>query len=423
MLKHEDNELLVRVGPGTPMGQYLRRFWTPALLSEEIFAPDCPPVRVKLMGEELVAFRDTNGKIGLVDAYCPHRRAELFWGRNEDCGLRCVYHGWKFDTEGRCVDLPNAPDGDRIRKNMKITSYPTVERSGIIWAYLGPRDLMPEFPAAEVFNLPATHRYIQKMIIPTNWLQSMEGDVDSSHVSFLHRGAGPVPLSKFIFDDTAPRYNVVSMNYGLLLAAQRDAGPDHYHWRFSQWLVPNATLVASPSNRPFITNIRIPIDDVNTMHIRIYSRIDAELTNQDWDLVHSGKLFPAMKPGTYFTQGNAGNDYLIDRRDQKENSFTGIESIPLQDYAVTANQGGGPILDRSRERPTASDTAIIAVRKRLLSGVKDLLNGKEPSEPASALEYRVRPADVLMPRSVDINTNAQILVQGPESIEAYMRAS
>jgi phthalate 4,5-dioxygenase oxygenase subunit len=407
MLSREDNELLVRPGPGTRMGELLRRFWTPALLSSEIAEPDCPPVRVRLLGEDLIAFRDSEGKVGLLDAYCPHRRASLFWGRNEECGLRCAYHGWKFDVAGNCIDLPNAPKGEIIKANMRTVSYPTVERSGLVWCYMGPAELIPTFPEAELFDLPESHRYIEKIVVPCNWVQSMEGDIDSSHVGFLHRrlDRSLLPaehLSPSVFEDKTPRWTIKATDYGLSLAAQRDSGPDEFSWRVNQWLMPYTTLVAAPVTAPCITNIRVPIDDENTMHLRLYARYDKPLTEGDFKRINEREIFPDMIPGTFRTVANRDNDYMIDREDQKHRSFSGIFSVPVQDYAVTSDQGGGRITDRSREHLTSSDTAIVMMRRRLLESAKSLADGNEPAEAANAQAYKIRSIERTLPRDVNL---------------------
>ena len=191
MLNDTDNEFLTRIGPGTPMGEYLRRFWMPFLLPEELPAPDCPPVRTTLLGEALVAYKDTNGDIGLIDNYCPHRRASLFFGRNEECGLRCVYHGWKFDKDGNCVDMPSEPAESNFKDKVKVKAYPAREWGGLIWAYMGPRENIPELPNIDWATLPDSHRVISKRIQESNWVQSVEGGIDSSHISFLHNGVTP----------------------------------------------------------------------------------------------------------------------------------------------------------------------------------------------------------------------------------------
>jgi phthalate 4,5-dioxygenase oxygenase subunit len=407
MMTVEDNELLVRVGPETAMGNLFRRFWLPVMLISEVAEPDGPPVRLRILGEDLVAFRDSDGRVGVLDAYCTHRRAHLFWGRNEECGLRCVYHGWKFDVNGNCVDLPNAPNGDRIKGNMKTRAFPTVERGGMVWAYFGPEELRPELPAAEVFEAPDSHRHIVKLIAHGNYLQFAEGDIDSSHVSFLHSRLDGVALAgsrlnAFAFQDRSPRWTVRPTDYGLMLAAQRDAGPDNYSWRINQWLLPFATMVAAPRDNPFITNIRVPIDDENSMQFRVWTHPDRPLNEAERATANAGVIFPDMIPGTFEPVANRSNDYLIDRRDQKHQTFTGIKAIPVQDLAVTQSQGPGPIADRSLEKLTMSDIAIVAMRKRLLDTAKALMNGVEPPEAGKPQSYRVRPIDTILPRDVAV---------------------
>jgi Phenylpropionate dioxygenase and related ring-hydroxylating dioxygenases, large terminal subunit len=406
MLSYEDNERLVRIGAETPMGALLRRFWIPALLSSEVPDPDSPPARVRLLGEDLVAFRDSNGQVGLIDAYCPHRRAPMFFGRNEECGLRCVYHGWKFDVSGRCVDMPNVPKGEALKNAMRITAYPTRERSGVVWAYMGPQEAPPEPSAAEAFDVPVENRHLQKMIVRGNWVQFMEGDIDSSHVSFLHsridkKHLGPNVISGAVFEDSAPYWTVTSMPYGLKLAARRNAGSESYSWRVNQWLLPFTTMVASPAGQPFVTNMRIPIDDEHTMHLRMYVRLDGPLNEDDRALIESGLMFPEMIPGTFTTKANITNDYLIDREDQRTGSYTGIKSVPAQDYAVV--QGQGVIAERWREKLTQSDKAIVAMRTRLLNAADSLASGKEPEEAQNADAYRVRPLDQVLPREGNID--------------------
>src|SRR5262245_39714799 len=193
MLSAEDNELLTRTGPGTAMGAYFRRFWVPALLSQEVAEPDGPPIRVTVMGEDLVAFRDTRGRVGLLEATCAHRGASLFWGRNENCGIRCAYHGWKYDADGRCVDLPTSPPDAGLRDKIRLTAYPTREWGDLIWAYLGPADRMPELPALEFAVLPPAHRFVSKKLQECNWAQACEGALDTAHFSFLHTSVATSP--------------------------------------------------------------------------------------------------------------------------------------------------------------------------------------------------------------------------------------
>ena len=412
MLSREDNELLVRVGPGTAMGELFRRFWTPIMLSSELGGPDSPPVRATVLGEILVAFRDTGGTVGLLAAYCPHRRANLFWGRNEQHGLRCVYHGWKFDVNGRCVDLPNCPEGDKLKERVTTPSYPTLERGGLIWAYLGPRELRPEFPNYEGFHAPASHRFIRKMIAKGNYLQLMEGDVDSSHVSFLHSRLDnePLPGSRVnpnTFQDRMPRWFPQETDYGLMLSAQRNAGPDHFQWRVNQYLMPYITLIAAPPGLPVLHQVRTPIDDETSMHFRCFIHPERPLTDEEIATFEAGVIVPELIPGSFETKENIANEYLIDRQDQRTTTFSGIRSIVAQDLAVTQDQGGGWIADRRQERLVSSDRAITMLRKRLLTPAKALQRGIEPQEPRNARSFAVRPGDFMLPRDVPLDEGAR----------------
>jgi nitrite reductase/ring-hydroxylating ferredoxin subunit len=403
MLTKADNELLVRTGPGTPMGTLFRRFWMPVAVATEVGGPDSPPVRVKVVGEELVLFRDSNGKLGLLDAFCPHRRANLYWGRNEEAGLRCVYHGWKFDVTGQCTDVPNCPEGPTFKDKVTTTAYPAMERGGIIWAYLGPADKIPEFPQIEAFTWPDSHRSITKMIARGNYAQLQEGDIDSSHVSFLHSRMDNVPIpggrvDPAVFADRQPRWFTQEMDYGLMLSAQRNASPETFHWRVNQFLMPFCVLIAAPPNTPVLTQVRVPVDDHHSMHFRVWSSAEP-LTAAQMAVIQDGITVPEVIPGTFQTVEDYENEYNIDRAEQATTSFTGIKSIVAQDLAVTQDQGGfGTIADRSRERLTSSDKAIIAWRKLILTRAKELQKGVEPIEARNAKSYCVRPGDFMLPR-------------------------
>jgi phthalate 4,5-dioxygenase len=390
MLSPQDNELLVHVGPGTAIGDLFRRFWTPLMLADELGTPDAPPVRVNVLGEKLVAFRDTAGAIGLLATYCPHRRANLAWGRNEEHGLRCIYHGWKFDTTGRCVDMPNCPEGENLKDRVTTVSYPVLERGGLVWAYLGPRELEPPFPNYECFDAPPSHRFIRKVIAKGNYLQMMEGDVDSSHVSFLHSRRDGKPLfgsrvHPNTFKDTMPRWFPQETDYGLMLAAQRDAGPDHYQWRVNQYLMPYITLIAAPPELPILNQVRVPVDDETSMLFRCFIHPERPLTAEEIAGYEGGIIVPEVDSVTFEMKENMANEYLVDREEQRTTTFTGIKSTVAQDLAVTQDQGGGWIADRSREYLVSSDRAIIMLRKRLLAPAKALQQGGRAVGTAGAL--------------------------------------
>ena len=229
MLSKADNEFLTSAGTGTPMGELLRRFWMPALLSEELQERDGPPKKIRVLGEDLLAFRQTDGRVGIVEPHCPHRGANLYFGRNEECGLRCSFHGWKFDIDGNCVDLPTSPPESTYKDTIKLLAYPTREWADMIWVYMGPRELTPELPQLELGLVPAAHRYVSKKRQDCNWVQSLEGAIDTAHFSFLHaiptkdeavkldilrktsaigQEAGLADRSRWVTDDPRPKFRI-----------------------------------------------------------------------------------------------------------------------------------------------------------------------------------------------------------------------
>src|SRR3954452_7925325 len=230
MLRKEQNDLLTQTGPGTPGGRLFRSYWVPALLAEELPENDCPPVRVKLLSERLIAFRDTTGRYGRVDEFCAHRGVSLWFARNEECGLRCPYHGWKYDVTGQCIDVPSEPEESGFAKKVKLKSYPLVERGGVLWTYMGPSEKTPPLPEWEFAMVPAEQSFMSKRTQESNWLQAMEGGIDSSHVSFLHRGnLNSAPLfrgskaTQYNLKDSKPHFEVVESPGGLYIGARRNA--------------------------------------------------------------------------------------------------------------------------------------------------------------------------------------------------------
>jgi phthalate 4,5-dioxygenase oxygenase subunit len=397
MLSREDNELLTRTGPGTPMGNLMRRYWIPALFASQLAEPDGAPVRVKLLSEKLVAFRDSIGRVGLIDERCPHRTASLFFGRNEECGLRCVYHGWKFDVEGNCVDLPSEPWDKDFKRKIKITAYPCIERGGLIWAYMGPPELKPEFPNLEWTAVPASYRYVTRHVQECNWLQALEGGFDTSHLTFLHRGddgnADGVRMN------LPARYEVLPMDFGFASGSCRAAG-DQNLWTCSIMLMPFHKLI---STDPPGAHAWVPVDDENTMNYCIEYRGDRPLRDEDLsDSKESFFIHPQLQPGSDRPVANKANDYLIDRALQKSGaSFTGIKGIGRQDCSIQESMG--PIADRTIEHLGVSDTAIIKLRRLLLQTVKDFERGATNQIPGlDPAAYRVRPGRFTLPTEVGL---------------------
>ncbi|HEY1701517.1 MAG TPA: Rieske 2Fe-2S domain-containing protein [Trebonia sp.] len=413
MLSYEQNERLCRTGRGTDMGELLRRYWIPALLAEEIPGPDCDPVRVQLLGEKLLAFRDSENRIGLIDEFCSHRAASLFFGRNEECGLRCAYHGWKYDVDGNCVDTPSEPPESQFKKKIRQTAYPTVERGGVIWAYMGPADRKPEPPELEWATLPGSQVFVSKRIQETNFMQAMEGGIDSSHVSFAHRfdisndpmHAGTPGLA-YLKADTRPKFEVIESEGGLLIGARRNVDDDQYYWRITQWIMPWYTIIPPfGTHNPLGAHAWVPIDDRTCWAWSINYHPTRDLTQDELASMRRGEGIHARYiPGTFSTLANAGNDYLIDRDAQRaKKTFSGVEGIAAQDFSLQESMG--PVVDRTKERLGTSDAAIILARRRLLNAAREAAEGK-PVPGDQAAHHRVRSASVLLPKSVPFQDGA-----------------
>jgi phthalate 4,5-dioxygenase len=408
MLKPADNERMTRVGPGTPMGNLLRRYWQPALLSAELGGPDSAPVRVRMLGEDLVAFRDTEGKVGLVDAFCPHRRAPMFFGRNEECGLRCVYHGWKFDRSGTCVDMPSEPPDSLFKTKVTIGSYPTWEGGGMIWAYLGPAGTMKSPPDYELVRAPETHRYVSKTFENCNFLQALEGGLDTSHSSFAHNL--DIKNKAYVRNaDTAPRLEVERTPYGYTYAGIRNVEGKQYV-RAYHYVMPAQQMRGRVTGRkggiekvPTINgHIWVPIDDTTTYVYNWQYSYDPNIpVSPEYAIEHEymyGRGPDDLLPG-YRLKKNLDNDYLIDRQVQKTQTFTGIVGINTQDFAL--QEGMGPIVDRSKEHLGTSDRAIITMRQLLMEAM-DAVEAGKPIRGTDPETYRkVRAVDLPIDAGLD----------------------
>ena len=355
MLSRDDNELLCRIGPGTPMGNLMRQYWVPAALSSELPEPDGAPLRVRLLGEDLIAFRVSSGAVGLIQNSCPHRGASLFYGRNEAEGLRCVYHGWKFDVGGRCVDMPIEPAESNFKQKVRAVTYPCVERGGLIWTYLGPRPTPPPMPELEATML-ADNR-IQVYQRDCNWMQALEGDIDTGHTVYLHLGsvdASEVPpdsWARYALADRAPRYEVTDTDSGVMYGAYRPAEADTNYWRIASFLFPfYAMIPTGVLGLEVRVRAWVPMDDAHTLAFLITHGAPPPPRNAGRQAVAPPETLPNTTDwyGRFRCAADGTNDYLIDRKAQKTVSFTGIGSIHLQDQAVTESMG--PVYDRTRER-------------------------------------------------------------------------
>jgi len=410
MLTSADNELLTRTGAGTAMGEYFRRFWHPVALSRELAEPDGAPIRVQVMGEELLAFRDTQGRVGLIEPHCAHRGANLFFGRNEECGIRCIYHGWKYDVDGKCVDMPNVPPGSGYHGKISIKAYPTREFGDMVWAYLGPGERMPEgVPQLESGVLPASHRYVTKRLQSCNWAHSMEGALDTAHFSFLHMPA-PKFLSnenpsvaaderrlRWLRNDPMPQFTVLEHEVGFVVGGSRRADGKELYWRITQFMLPAHSV--TPSAMPgeiYYGYSWVPITDESCWIYAYAWHPERQISDEERTRFDQGGYgqMAALGPG-FVPLRNRSNDYLIDRDEQKHRSFTGIRGIAEQDAMAQDSQG--LIADRTREHLTPTDLAIVRFRRLMLDEAKALREGREPAAAQRHESYRLRSGGAVLP--------------------------
>jgi phenylpropionate dioxygenase-like ring-hydroxylating dioxygenase large terminal subunit len=420
LLSTDNNQLLTRVGPGTIMGDLLRQYWVPAMLSSELPKADCDPVRVVLLGERLVAFRDTSGAVGMLSHRCPHRGASLFFGRNERHGLRCVYHGWKFDVTGRCVDMPSEPPESTFKDRVAANSYPCVERGGLVWAYLGPRENPPPLPDLEANTVENGQWVVDAVLRECNWMQALEGDIDTSHFNFLHTGgldpedADPDTFLRYQLENRAPRYQILDTSYGAMYGAYRPAGEGRKYWRIGQFLFPFYTNIpVGLLGHKIQTRAWVPMDDNTTMFFNIDTKAYQEARRR----VRTGprstdprvRATPTLSPllpntkdwyGRFRLDASSENDYRIDREWQRAGNYTGIEGIHTQDQAVTESMG--PIMDRTTEHLGTSDVMVIRVRRRLLEAARALRErGVVPESVDDPSVYRTRSGGIILDEDAD----------------------
>jgi phthalate 4,5-dioxygenase oxygenase subunit len=375
MTSLRENEALAGVGPGTPVGELMRQYWIPAALSTE-FVADGDPVRLLLLGEQLIGFRDSTGQVGIMDHRCPHRCASLFFGRNEEGGIRCVYHGWKFDVNGNCVDMANVPPHQDFKHKVHAKSYRTQERAGLIWVFMGDQAKVPALPGLEALGLDGDDLQVSLFQRECNWLQALEGDIDTSHVEFLHGGTrtvedyAPDDPRRFGAIHRDPEYAVTETEWGVMYGAHRPAEPGDVYWRVAHFLFPFWTMTPAGKFDTYVhARAWVPMDDRHTMAVGIRkkgSRLeDLESVGKGLVVGNEPKL-PNTTDwfGRWRLAGNARNDYFIDRAAQKADIYSGITGVTLQDQAMTESMGA--IVDRTFEHLAPSDRMIAATRRRIL---------------------------------------------------------
>jgi phenylpropionate dioxygenase-like ring-hydroxylating dioxygenase large terminal subunit len=389
VLKKEVNDLLCRVGPGTPMGELMRQYWLPVAYTWEI-EPDGFPIRVRVLGEDLVAWRDSSGRPSFLAEACPHRTVSLYYGRNEENGLRCVYHGWKFDHAGNCVEMPNEPAASTFKNKVKANAYQAADFGGITWIYMGPRQANPPgVPQFEWGLLPEEHvRHSHKLVYECNWMQALEGELDSTHVYFLHRRLRPEISAKYgaWVDDVAARLHTVDTDYGMMYGAERtEEGGQDVYWRTTHFLFPMYGMFPGGSDDGTVPlSIYLPVDDEHTIHFGVSwhparrqegdRRPSSTLPDEPGVL---GRGVGPMKPeqtGKFFAnwwpEVNRENDFMMDKETRRSKNYTGIPGIRLQDSAVIWSMGA--VMDREKEHLGTADAALIRVRRRLIAAAEAL---------------------------------------------------
>jgi phthalate 4,5-dioxygenase oxygenase subunit len=436
VLSKEDNEILTRVGAGTPVGELMRQYWIPALPSSEFASPDSPPKRMRLLGEHLVMFRDTKGDVGCFVEACPHRGASLFFGRNEEAGLRCVYHGWKFDVTGQCVDMPSEPAESNFKSKIKVRAYPTRDINHMVWVYMGHREVPPPFPMFDINLLPPENVAPPSIMMEeSNWFQNLEGDTDSNHLDYLHsrldafrwrlfgevpkEGSRPIGFGG-IWSDKMTKLDVRPTEYGVFYSARRtwddefndrQPGDDTpYDWhRINQFILPFHTMITG-SNSVALRSF-VPLDDEWAMLItqrgsltEKYDHATAPPTPMEAQI---GYVDRTSNPNSYFyTKANKHNDYLRDYDLEKTMWVSGVPPVGnLQDRAMTelmSNEKGEVIYDRSHEHLGTLDVMCITVRRTVLKAAKALRDtGTLPPNVDNQRLNRVRHATVVLPKGAD----------------------
>ncbi len=378
----KENEILTQVGPGTLLGELMREYWLPAAQSSELEA-DGDPVRLVLLGEKLIAFRDTSGRVGVMDHRCPHRCASFFFGRNEENGIRCTYHGWKYDVDGNCVDMPNVPAHQDFRKKVPAKVYKAEERNGLVYVYMGKKKKPPPLPEIEATLLPEEEVELVIHMRQCNWLQSLEGEIDTSHLGFLHFGAARREhfdddnIDQYVVSNRAPELVVKDTKFGVTYGGYRPGDKGQTYWRIAHFLFPFWSMPPVGSiHSNDITRAWVPLDDENHMVIGFFKKRPRETGRVAPDQWFAGasrnnRCLPRTTDwlGRYRRVDNASNDYNINRDLQRAGvSYTGIDGIQLQDQAVQESMGA--ITDHTFEHLAPSDQMITQTRRRLIRAAR-----------------------------------------------------
>ncbi len=406
----EDNRLLYEVDKGTPMGELFRRYWLPVALACEVSVPGGAPRRTRVLNEDVLVLRDSNGKLGVLSAYCSHKLSPLYFGRNEKGAIQCVYHGWRFGVDGTCLEIPNMPanfDTTKLRERAAIKAYPAREAGGLVWAYLGPKSPAPPLPQMEWLQAPEAHVHVGRWLQRTGWAQGMEGEIDSSHISFLHRELDPqrgrdrlkVPVTASAppgLVDGAPLLKLRETKYGFVYGARRNMPDGRYYWRVTQWMAPMFSMIPNDTY-PRTGRAWVPIDNDNVMVFTYAYRHDRPFSDDERAFLDQGLTFPPpleaqiypLEDGylidTFVPLATWKNDYGLDRTRQATVNFSGIGAVTDQDRALQENMKSAPGIrsgrhvDRSAEMLIHSDLPVITARRIVIGLAKKLAEGTEPA--------------------------------------------
>ena len=391
MISAEQNEMMTRVGPGAPAGSLLRRYWQPAALLDELDADPARPLRaLRLLGQDFVLFRDAQGRYGMVDRDCPHRGADLAFGRLEDGGLRCVFHGWLFDVEGRCLETPAEPAGSRLCDSIRQRAYPVIEKAGVLWAYLG-EGAPPVFPQFDCFVAPDSHVFAFKGLWDCNWLQALEVGIDPAHASWLHRFFededpsasygrqfrsasmdSDAPMTQLLREYGSPEIRVERTDYGMRLATLRRIDDARTHMRITNLLFPQAFVIPMSSEMT-ISQWHVPIDDTSCYWYSLFTSFAAPV---DKATMRAQRLKTYPAPDYRPVVGRA-NQWGYDPREQRAQTFTGM-GFDINVHDQFACESMGPIQDRGRENLGSTDKGIVLYRRLLVDAIRKNAAGERP---------------------------------------------
>jgi phthalate 4,5-dioxygenase len=368
-------ELLTRTGPGTPCGDLMRRYWQPVALSRDV-APGCPPLPVRIMSEDLVLFRDDRGRLGLLGLKCAHRCADLSYGRVEDGGLRCIYHGWLYDIEGRCLDQPGEPEGGLHRDLIRHTAYPVVERGGAVFAYMGP-GTPPLFPNYPPFLVDEPYRTANRWLSNCNYLQGSEGNIDPVHTSYLHRfdparqDGSRRAVQELYVADIRPTVSIRDTRFGVRIFSERKSAPGKKALRVTNFVMPNNSAIGSGTRGSYTMLWHVPIDDTHHWRFEFFSHSREKVPREAME-----ERIDSERADGYRARRNPDNRWLQNRQDMNS-SYLGMGTyFPVHDLFVTESQG--TIHDHRNEHLATSDIAIVRARRLLLAAMNDVAVGKDP---------------------------------------------